>query len=429
MKRYLLITSLDVKRQPNNREHHLIRHIAPSFSETWVVFRKRNDAAENSSRIRQLLLSSSEVRQHNDTLTYLEVDPMFNTPPNMAMDVTRTYDASSEGAGGRKKEHWFYQLLNGLGVIKDLSFIFFMFLYTLVKTPGRFDVGVGMGPFGNAVVYLLKMTGKVRCRIYEDRDYEVGFFHNPIRRAFVAWLERAGVRSADQVISIGYRLASLREQQSGRSIPVVTTGVDYSRYSSLDRELTDAPQLIYIGNITFWSGLEIIIEGFALIRKHFPAATLKIVGEGLPGYQKQLLEQAQKSGAGDAIHFTGRVENHDIPAYLEQAHLGIALFQPMSLRAYAFPLKLLEYMAAALPVIANHGMETEDVILKHDFGVCVDFSADEFATSAVNILSDADLYHRLANNARKAAKEYDWPVLMEREYLLLQKACANNNGG
>jgi len=424
MKRYLLVASLDVKRQPNNREHHLINHVAPRFAEAWVVYRKRNDQGDHGRRISQLLLASSRVRRERDGLTFLEVDPIFNTPPNMAMDMTQSYqtDAESETNGNRSR---LYHLLNGLGVLKDLSYIFFTSVFILVRIPGRFDVGVGMGPFGSAVVYLLKKMGKIRCHVYEDRDYEEGFFHNPLRRAFVGWLERAGIRSADLVISIGERLAALRKEQTGRVIPVVTTGVDVSRYHANRKPFTDSPELVYVGNITHWSGLEVIIEGFALFRRHFPGATLKIVGEGLPGYEKMLIEVAERHSIAESVTFTGRVENSEIPGYLAQAHLGIGVFRPIQLRAYAFPLKLLEYMAAGLPVIGNHDTETEDVILKHDIGACVDFDAEDFAKVCVEILSDVDRYRRLSSNAREAVKEYDWPMLMDQDYQLIKDACGN----
>jgi len=419
MKRYLLVASLDVKRQPNNREHHLINHVASRFPEAWVVYRKRNDQGDRGRRISQLLMASSRIHRQRDGLTFLEVDPMLNSPPNMAMDATRSYqidaDSGSNGNQGR-----LYLLLNGLGVLKDLSYIFFMLVFILVRIPGRFEVGVGMGPFGSAVVYLLKKMGKIRCQVYEDRDYEEGFFHNPLRRAFVGWLEHAGIRSADVVISIGERLAALRKEQTGRVIPVVTTGVDVSRYHCKQKPVTDSPQLVYVGHITYWSGLKVIIEGFALFRRHFPGATLKVVGEGLPGYQKMLIEVAEHYSVTEFVTFTGRVENSEIPGYLAQAHLGIAVFKPIQLRTYAFPLKLLEYMAAGLPVIGNHDTETEDVILKHDIGACVDFDAEEFARACVDILSDADRYHRLSSNAREAVKQYDWPTLMDHDYQLIK---------
>lgn len=349
---------------------------------------------------------------------------MFNSPPNMTMDVTRSYQTDGE-SGTNGNQSRLYLLLNGLGVLKDLSYIFFMTVFILVRIRGRFDVGVGMGPFGSAVVYLLKKMGKIRCHVYEDRDYEEGFFRNPLRRAFAGWLERAGIRSADQVIAIGERLAALRKEQTGRVIPVVTTGVDVSRYHCSRMPVTDSPQLVYVGNVTYWNGLEVIIEGFALFRRHFPGATLKIVGEGgLPGYEKMLIQVATQHSIMDSVTFTGRVENSEIPGYLAQAHLGIAVFRPIQLRAYAFPLKLLEYMAAGLPVIGNRDTETEDVILKHDIGACVDFDAEEFARTCIEILSDADRYHRLSSNAREAVKEYDWSRLMDQDYQLIKDACS-----
>ena len=45
---------------------------------------------------------------------------------------------------------------------------------------------------------LLKKIGKIRCQVYEDRDFEEGFFHNPLRRAFVSWLVRFG--TGEQIV-------------------------------------------------------------------------------------------------------------------------------------------------------------------------------------------------------------------------------------
>ena len=151
-----------------------------------------------------------------------------------------------------------------------------------------------MGPFGSAVVYLLKKMGKIRCQVYEDRDYEEGFFHNPLRRAFVGWLERAGIRSADLVISIGERLAALRKEQTGRVIPVITTGVDVSRYHCNQKPVTNSPQLVYVGNVTYWSGLEVIIEGFALCRRKS--------GQSWPGGAGRFAEECRRSARGESLY-------------------------------------------------------------------------------------------------------------------------------
>jgi len=422
MKRYLLVTPLDVRRQPNNREHHLIDHVASRVPEVWVVYPRRNDQGDRGRRISQLLFASFKVHRQRPGVNFLEVDPMFNSPPAMAMDMTRSYRPDGEsGTGG--KQGRLYLLLNGLGILRDFSYTFFMTVFILARIRGRFDVGVGMGPFGSAVVSLLKKMGIVRCQVYVDRDYEEGFFHNSMRRSFVGWLVGVGIGSADLVISINERLAALRKQQYGRDTTVITTGVDVGRYYADRKPFTDSPELVYIGNVTHWSGLDLIIEGFALLRRQFPGATLKIVGEGLPGYKKMLIDVARQHSLAESVSFTGRVENSEIPGYLAHAHLGIALFRPIPLRAYAFPLKLLEYMAAGLPVIGNHDTVTEDIILKHDIGACADFDTEEFAKACMEILGDGDRYQRLSSNALEAVKQYDWPGLMDREYQLVDDTC------
>lgn len=428
MARYLIVTPVDILRQPNNREHHLVRHIAPRFAEAWIVFRRLNNDAK-SSVFRQMLTSSSTIHRHDDGVSCLEVDPFFNSRPNMAMDITGSYDAEDNKNKCGDSKQRLYILLNGLGLVKDIFFIFSMFAYTLLRTPGRFDVGVGMGPYGNAVIRLLQLTGKVRCRVYEDRDYEAGFFHNPIRRTFVEWLERSGVRSANLVLSIGHRLAALREKQTGQPVPVITTGVDYLNFIPHSGVARKPAHLVYVGNITFWSGLDTIIEGFALARKTLPAIRLTIVGDGLPGYLKQLTRQVEMLGLVEAVHFKGRVANTEIPSILATADLGVAVFRPIDLRAYAFPLKLLEYMAAGLPVIGNRDMETEDVITRYQCGRSVDFTVSDIADSICEILDDPELFRKMSVNSRNASMQHDWTSLMEKEYQLLHAGCLASASG
>jgi glycosyltransferase involved in cell wall biosynthesis len=186
---------------------------------------------------------------------------------------------------------------------------------------------------------------------------------------------------------------------------------------------------VYVGNITFWSGLDTIIEGFALARQSIPAIRLTIVGDGLPGYLDQLIRLVEMHGLVDAVEFRGRVANTEIPNILANADLGIAVFRPIDLRAYAFPLKLLEYMAAGLPVIGNRDMETEDVITRYQCGKCVDFTAGDIADAISEILDDPDTFRKMSVNSRNAAMRHDWTLLMEQEYQLLQAGCLELNPG
>ncbi|MEK8051123.1 glycosyltransferase [Ideonella sp. DXS22W] len=421
MRSYLLITTVDVARMANNREHHLLRHIAPHFDQVYVVFRRKCEKAGWRQLLRDALVPGART-EWRDGICYVEVNPLFNHAHGLAMAVAGTYEMHDAGdTRGRGWRQRVYRLFSGIGLWKDWSTVAFLGLYALRTVPGTVDVCTAMGPNGNAAAWLLRRLGKLRVWAYEDRDYEPGFFNTPLRHRAAAALEVACLRRADLCISIGHRLQRLRQQQSGREVAVVTTGVDVDRYTAPQRVPT-RPVLVYTGNVTFWSGLERVIEALPRIREALPGATLLVVGDGLPGYVQGLQALTRQLGVHDAVRFTGRVPNTQIRDLLADAHLGVATFQPLELRKYAFPLKVLEYMAAGLPSIGTEGTETEDILRQHDCGVAVPYTAAAFAEAAIAMLGDPARYQRLAAHARESARQYDWHTLMAREHALLQQA-------
>lgn len=416
----MIVTTVDVTRMHNNREHHLLRHLGPRFGKTYVVYRRKCQRAGWREFLRDALIPSAKA-EWRDGVCYVEANPLLNHVQGLAMDVAGTYQMqegpAKTGTGWRQRV---FRLLSGIGIWKDFLTVLALTLAVYRRVPGQVDICTAMGPHGNAAGWLLRRLGKVRMWHYEDRDYEPGFFSTHLRRYVARGLEVFGLRRADLSITIGYRLQRLRKLQTGRAIDVVTTGVDAVSFQAPLRRL-ERPVLVYTGNVTFWSGLDMVVAALPTIRAALPGATLLVVGEALPGYLERLQAQARECGVESAITFTGRVPNAQVKTLLAQAHLGVATFQPLVLRRYAFPLKVLEYMASGLPCIGTAGTETEDILRRQRFGVSVPFAADAFAKAAVSLLTDPQRYQELAENARRAAPAFEWPALMAREHALMMQ--------
>jgi len=416
MKRYLIITTLDVLRQSNNREHHLLEHLGPRFDEVYVVFRRRCDGRGFGARLADAMLPWARMHRQGN-IRYIEVNPLLNHVQGLAMDIAGTYtmqeDSCPSPAGVRQS---LFRLLSGLGLFKDMSTILFLFLFTLWYARGHFDACTAMGPWGNAVAWGLKRLGRIGRWCYADRDYEPGFITTPVRRRWAERLEIGTLKRADRRISIGYRLARLRRRQTGQRVEIITTGVDIDRFQPRHPSRTPSV-LVYTGNVTFWSGLEYLIAGLAALARD--DLRLWIVGDGLAGYRRRLEGQVQRLGLSGRVRFLGRVENREVPAILARADIGIATFQPLSFRRYALPLKVLEYMASGLPVLGTAGTETEDLLNRHRCGICVPFAAADMAFGVQSLLADAEGYAAMVRRAQGAIAEYDWTDLMAREYALL----------
>src|SRR5690606_26431066 len=95
----------------------------------------------------------------------------------------------------------------------------------------------------------------------------------------------------------------------------------------------------------------------ALLMADVPRARLLLVGEGPQA--ASLRRQAAELGISDAVIFTGAVAPADVPGYLGEMDIAVAPYPAPSgdldggQDSYFSPLKVLEYMAAGLPVVAS----------------------------------------------------------------------------
>ena len=80
------------------------------------------------------------------------------------------------------------------------------------------------------------------------------------------------------------------------------------------------------------------------------APQLLLVGDG-PEREQPGGARAERAASPRGSTFTGAVAHDEVPAYLAAADVGAATYHPETGR-YFSPLKLFEYQAAGLPVVA-----------------------------------------------------------------------------
>ena len=95
---------------------------------------------------------------------------------------------------------------------------------------------------------------------------------------------------------------------------------------------------------------------------------------------------------------------------LAGASVGLSLLQDRPNYRHSRPTKLLEYMAAGIPVVSTPLPAAAAIVEGHKCGVIVPFEDPVAAASAVRqLLGDPKLRRRLGENGRRAACEhYNW---------------------
>lgn len=399
----LIITTVDVLGRRNNREHHVIAHMAPHFDRVIVVFRRRSAAGK---RMRELLRSCFETTVQNE-VTYVAVDPMLNAPEG----TTRDFVARS--AGGLRSV--LGQLLDLAGILRDWLTIRALANAARRVVPADTVVCEAFGPWATAAAHTLKSEQRIRRYIYVDRDFEPGFMTTTLRRKWASRAEARAASQADLTLSIGHRLAARFRGIAGANVHYSPTGVDCAMFAPVLRE-TPLPHLIFVGQIAAWSGIEEVLAAMALLAD-VPGLRLTVLGPAEAHYRAQL--QARIAAMRSVVDWRGDLPRDQVAEALATAGIGLATFRPHPLRIHAAPLKLLEYMASGLPIIALAGSEAGDFVTRAGVGVTCATDGAAIALAVRRTLDDPVAYAQMSAAGPVAARAHDWSVVLGRELDLL----------
>jgi glycosyltransferase involved in cell wall biosynthesis len=172
---------------------------------------------------------------------------------------------------------------------------------------------------------------------------------------------------------------------------------------------------IFAGAFRSWHGAIHLVEAIKILR----ARGEMDVGAVLVGDGSELARVRQAAGGIETIVFTGALPHDRMPAALAGADIGVAPFDigahaPLSLGFYWSPLKIFEYMAAGLPLVAPAVDRIPSLVADGREGLLYEplpgsgGHAEALAGTLVT-LKDSALRARLGAAAReRAVRDYSW---------------------
>ena len=409
MKRLLVLTSHDFRGFANSRVHHLVAHFAPLFDETLVVFRPHSGPVSWRAFFRLGLRL-----ERRGGLGLLEVSPWGARPHGVATRLLRLENPFERPP--RPGKRLLQEAMAGLGAISDLLIV--PSLLRALRGLGAFDLALAQGPFEQLTAAILRKRGRLKAFVCDDADYEPGFAPAAVRRRIIALAERRGMRAAELVVSVGRLLAARRRAEYGLPrVAVVPNGVDYGLFRRARRKRERGPVLLYMGFLGGWSGLDLLLSALVTLRAEgLEPPPLLLAGHEDPSYFAGWRKRAEEAGIS-FLHL-GRFPYRELVKPLSLATIGWAAFPPVELRRYAFSLKVVEYMAGGLAVLATEGTESGGVVEEHRAGIVFPYRAEE-AARAIEALTDRDTLSERMRNAARAAPRYDWrKILASYEELL-----------
>ena len=230
----------------------------------------------------------------------------------------------------------------------------------------------------------------------------------PMRR----WRERICER-ADLIVTPS--AAILPPQTPSRKIARLEWGADTERFrpgvsGEAPFARPAATVAIFAGAFRSWHGAINLVRAVRELR----ARGRIDIGGVFVGDGPELASVRAEAEGVPGIVIAGAVPHAQMPAYLAAADIGVAPFEigahrPLSLGFYWSPLKIFEYMAAGLPVVAPAVDRIPAIVGNSREGILYDPAQPGALAEALATAAAPEVRRTLGQAAReRAVREYSW---------------------
>lgn len=169
--------------------------------------------------------------------------------------------------------------------------------------------------------------------------------------------------------------------------------------------------ILYTGHLYEWKGADTLARAAALI-----PSKIQVIFVG--GTDKHVEDFKERYGGLDNVFILGRKPHHEIPLYLKSADVLVipnSAKEEIS-RSYTSPMKLFEYMASGVPIIASDLPSLREILNNDNAYFFKPDDAKSLAEIIKKVLVEKDERMIKAKRTKEKVQNYSW--LNRSEYIL-----------
>jgi len=280
-----------------------------------------------------------------------------------------------------------------------------------------------------SVALMLKVLTRSRVvyDVHEDyplqilsKDWIPGFLC-PVVARVVSGLEKIATRVFDGIVAATPGIA--RRFPKAKTVVVQNFPLpsEFANRKALPY-MERPPRIVYVGGITFIRGAFEMVKAMAHLPAHLDAE-LVLAGRFIP---PELQAELRALPGWERTRFLGWQDREQVAELLGQARVGLVILHPRPNYLDAYPVKMFEYMAAGIPVVASDFPLWRRIVEESGCGLVVDpLDSEAIAEAIAWLLEHPQEAAAMGERGRRAVPaKYNWNREAEKLLALYRRLLA-----
>ncbi|MDD5606519.1 MAG: glycosyltransferase family 4 protein [Candidatus Pacebacteria bacterium] len=258
-----------------------------------------------------------------------------------------------------------------------------------------------------------KTDAKIIYDVHEDypkqilSKYWIPKLLRNIIASFFNFYEKRKTKNVDYIITATLDIKNNFKQDNVidiKNYPVITN-LDFSK-NQKSYEDKNYYTLIYIGGLEKVRGIKEIVQSLKFINPKYKIK-LKLAGKFS---DENFKNEIKKLKEWEKVQYLGQLSHSQVLKHLTRADVGLVCLHPLRRFLTSLPVKMFEYMAAELPVIASNFPLWKEIIELNNCGICINpLKPKEIAKAIEYLIEHPDEAKEMGERGRKAVLEkYNW---------------------
>ena len=253
----------------------------------------------------------------------------------------------------------------------------------------------------------------------DDAIYQKSSGIKLIQRKIEKIVNGKTLRNADYVLVANEETKNIVEKEydvKPENMFIIPNGVDLSLFKKSEKR--NQRKIIFTGAMYHHRGLDILLNSIPKIVKQFPDVKFVLIGSGTE--MENLKQIVQEKKIESNIEFKGWIDRKNIPENIQDAVLGIGPLRLTEVTKGALPIKVLEYMASSLPIIAKKGTLPREILIDNENGFFIE-NSDELAEKIMILLDDEKMINSMGQKSFEMVQQFSWNDVVKNIVNVLQK--------